>query len=95
MRIRVYVFVLVMVLAACGLMAQDATPAPALTEVQRLKVQNLAQRMEIAQLRLQQAQRDFDAAREELAALVRSMQVEGYVLDLSTLTYRKQETTKK
>lgn len=75
-------------------LAQDAQ-APTLTEVQRLKVQTLAQRMEIAQLRAQQAQRDFDDARAQLATLLQSLQVEGYVLDLSTLTYRKQETTQK
>jgi hypothetical protein len=62
---------------------------PALTEVSRLQLQNLAQRIELAQLRAQAAQRDFDTARDELGKLVVSLKVDGYTLDLQTLTYTK------
>lgn len=67
---------------------ERATPLPVLTDVQRLKIQNLSLRLELAQLKAQAAQRDFDAARVEITALVASFQVEGYTLDLATLTYR-------
>lgn len=69
---------------------------PALTEVQKLQVQNLAQSIEIAQLRAQQAQRDFDTARAELGKLIQSLQRDGYTLDLTKLEYTKaQEPIKK
>ncbi|HXG72908.1 MAG TPA: hypothetical protein VNJ04_20115 [Gemmatimonadaceae bacterium] len=65
---------------------------PTLTEVQRLQVQTLAQSIEIAQLRAQQAQRDFAQAREQLTTLVQSLQVPGFDLDLQTMTYTKKPT---
>lgn len=64
---------------------------PALTDVQKLTIQNLALSIEIAQLRSQQAQRDFDAAREQLGKLIQSLQVEGFTLDLSKLEYTKKQ----
>jgi len=72
-----------------------APAAPALTDVQKLTVQNLAQQIEIAQLRAQQAQRDFDQAREQLGKLLQSLQVDGYDLDLRALTYSKKPEPKK
>lgn len=62
--------------------------SPALTDVQKLQIQNVAQRMEIAQLRAQQAQRDFESARAEAEKLIASLQVQGYTLDLQTMTYQ-------
>lgn len=58
--------------------------APALTEIQKLQIQNAAQKLEIAQLR-------FKAAQEELMGLLSKVSVPGYELDLATLTYRKKE----
>lgn len=78
--------VLVLVLAA-GATAQ--TPAPALTDTQKLQLQTVAQRIEIAQLKARIAEQEFTAARGELARMVESLQVEGYTLDLQTLTYAK------
>jgi hypothetical protein len=71
------------------LLAQLPAPQPELKELERLKLQNLAQRIELAQLRAQAAQREFDAAREELSKLVLSLKIDGYSLDLQTLTYVK------
>jgi hypothetical protein len=62
---------------------------PALTELHKLTLQNLAQRIELAQLRAQVAQVEFDKARTEIAALVQSLQVPGYELDLQAMTYTK------
>ena len=45
--------------------------------------------IELAQLRAQAAQREFDGARDELQKLVVSLKVEGYTLDLQSLTYTK------
>jgi hypothetical protein len=77
--------------AALVLCAGQAA-APTLTEIQRLQIQNLSQKLEIAQLRAQAAQRDFDAAREQLTALLQTLTVDGYDLDVSTLTYRPKPT---
>lgn len=68
---------------------------PALTEVQRLTIQNLSQQLEIAQLKAQAAQRDFDAARASIATLVKNLQVPGYTLDLNTLSYSPIPTEEK
>lgn len=74
------------------LLASQAAPAaPALSEVQRLKFQTIAQRIEIAQLKAQAAQAEFEKARADLAKLVDESKVDGYTLDLTTLTYVKKE----
>jgi hypothetical protein len=89
-RQHVIVAVVCLVIAVTGIaLAQQPAPvsAPTLTDVQKLQIQNLAQRMEIAQLRAQQAQQDYDAARKDAAALVQTLQVPGYTLDLQTLNY--------
>jgi folylpolyglutamate synthase/dihydropteroate synthase len=62
--------------------------APALTTEQKQALQILSQRLELAQLHAQAAQRDFDDARKEIATLVQSLQRDGYELDLNTLGYR-------
>lgn len=61
---------------------------PTLTQVQRLELVSALQQIEIAQLRAQMAQRDFDAAKDRLRGLVESAKHPGYVLDLQTLEYR-------
>lgn len=61
---------------------------PVVTELQRLQVETLTQKIELAQLRAQAAQRDFDDARLKLTALLKTLEVEGYDLDVATLTYR-------
>lgn len=63
--------------------------APALTLEQKQAVQILAQRIELAQLRAQAAQTEFEKARAEVAQLVQSLQKDGYDLDLQTMTYTK------
>ena len=82
-------------ISAIGTTAQDE--APRLTDTQRLTFQTLSQQIEIAQLRAQLAQRDFDAARDAIGKLVLSLRIDGYTLDLATLTYRPnpQETKDK
>lgn len=61
--------------------------APTLTEVQQLKLRASLQTVEIAQLRLQLAQQDFDRARLDTQELLRTLQQPGYRLDLNKLTY--------
>lgn len=69
-----------------SLLAQEA--APALTEAQRLQITNISQALELAQLRAQLAQRDFDQARERLRVLLLQLERPGYVFDVQTMTYR-------
>lgn len=78
-------------LMACASFAQTPTPptTPTLTEVQRLQLQTVSQRIELAQLRAQAAQVEYDKARNDLQALLKSLQKDGYTLDLQTLTYTK------
>lgn len=66
--------------------APSATPT--LTEVERLRLMTHAQQLEIAQLRLQQAARDFEQARAAWTAQVEAVQRDGYTLDLETMTYQ-------
>jgi hypothetical protein len=76
--------------AATVLAQEKPTPTkvePALTEVQRLQVQNVLLRIELAQRTIQQAQADFEKARTDATALMQGLQVPGYTLDLQTLTY--------
>lgn len=65
--------------------------APTLTEVQQLKVQVALQRMEIAQQKVQLAQQELNEAQTNAQALLRTLIVDGYDLDLSTLTYVAKE----
>ena len=60
---------------------------PVLTEVERLQLQNKFQQMQIAELELQRA-------RSELLVLVKSLEKEGYDINLQTLTYIKKEVSK-
>lgn len=62
--------------------------APVLTETDRLRIIALSQAMEIAQLKAQAAQRDYDQARDRMRAFLKSVEQPGYLLDLSTLTYQ-------
>lgn len=66
----------------------SAAEAPTLTELQRLQVLTLVQRLQIAELRAQAAQREWEATRAELLAVSQRLSVDGYELDLATQTYR-------
>jgi hypothetical protein len=77
----------VMLLLLMKPLASEPTP-PTLTEAQALKIKLLVSQLENAQLRAQAAQRDFDAARDELMKLTQSVAVPGYDFDVSTLTYK-------
>ena len=71
-------------------------PPPVLAEIDRLQFQVFLQQMELAQFRSQQAQRDFDKARDAIATLVQARQLPGYDLDLQTFAYvKKPEAPKK
>lgn len=69
-------------------------PSPVLSREQKLEIQNLIQKLEIAQLKAQAAQRDFEAAKEELSRITMSLRKEGWELNLETLEYRKAELKK-
>lgn len=70
------------------LTAASAAEAPTLSETDRLRVVVAVQAVEIAQLHLTAAQRELADARQRVDALLASLKREGYLLDLSTLTYR-------
>jgi len=83
------------IVLVAALAQSPPAPPPELSEVNRLKLQNLTQRLELAQLRAQAAQREFDGARDEIGKLVLTLKVEGYTLDLQTLAYTKDPPTAK
>lgn len=78
----------VVLVSALGAAAAAIDERPTLTETQKLQIANIAQAIEIAQLKAQMAQRDFDQAREQLRTLVQQLDRPGFVLDLPTLSYR-------
>jgi hypothetical protein len=65
-----------------------APAAPTLSDVDRLKLQNLALAMEVAKLRAEAAQRDYDQARDAARVLLQQLERPGFTFDPSTLTYR-------
>ncbi len=67
------------------------TQAPTLTELERLRMTNALLVTELAKLRSEQARRDYEQAVEDARALVRTLQRDGFTLDLQTLTYRPVE----
>ena len=67
------------------------TQAPTLTEVDRLRMTNALLVTELAKLRSEQARREYEQAVEDARALVRTLQRDGFTLDLQTLTYRPVE----
>lgn len=85
---------LVLAVTLCLLLASPLvgqTQAPTLTELERLKVTNALLVTELAKLRSEQARRDYEQAVEDARALVRTLQRDGFTLDLQTLTYRPVE----
>jgi hypothetical protein len=70
--------------------AQEASSPPTVSELQRLQLVTVTQRLEIAQLKAQAVQREFDDARKELVTLKADLESKapGFVLDLQTLTFR-------
>ena len=70
------------------------TQAPTLTELDKLRMTNALLVTELAKLRSEQARRDYEQAVEDARALVRSLQRDGFTLDLQTLTYRPVEAGK-
>ena len=76
--------------------AMEKLTTPVLGDLQKLQIQVLVQKIEIAQLRAQAAQEAFERAREEITKLVQSLQVPGYDLSLERLEYvKKPELPKK
>jgi len=87
----------ILVLALCLLVASPLvgqTQAPTLTELERLRMTNALLVTELAKLRSDQARRDYEQAVEDARALVRTLQRDGFTLDLQTLTYRPVEAGK-
>ena len=85
-------------LLACALLLAapvlGQSGAPTVPELDQLKIRVQVQAIEIAQLKAQAAQRDFDAAREALRVLVAGLDRPGYTLDLQTLSYQPIEGRK-
>ncbi len=84
----------VLAVTLCLLLASPLvgqTQAPTLTEVDRLRMTNALLVTELAKLRSEQARREYEQAVEDARALVRTLQRDGFTLDLQTLTYRPVE----
>ena len=88
---RVLTVLLVCVACAAFVKAADA---PTLTELERLRMTNALLVTELAKLRSEQARREYEQAVEDARALVRTLQRDGFTLDLQTLTYRPVEAGK-
>ena len=87
----------ILVLTLCLLVASPLvgqTQAPTLTELERLRMTNALLVTELAKLRSEQARREYEQAVEDARALVRTLQRDGFTLDLQTLTYRPVEAGK-
>jgi hypothetical protein len=69
------------------LLTQAPSKEPVLSEVNRLQLQNHLQRLEISQLKAQAALRDFEVAKTDLSRLMEKLKVDGYNLDVTTMTY--------
>lgn len=69
--------------------ATAAVQAPALTKENKLELENLRQRLEIAQLKAQAAQVEFDTAKVQLQQLLGTLTKPGYRLDLEKMEYVK------
>lgn len=68
--------------------AATAAPAvPELTNEQKLTVTNYVQRIQLAQLRIQALQAEFETARKDATAFVQSLDRECFDLDLDKLVY--------
>lgn len=84
----------ILALTLCLLLASPLvgqTTAPTLTELDRLRMTNALLVTELAKLRSEQARRDYERAVEDARTLVRTLQRDGFTLDLQTLTYRPVE----
>lgn len=75
------------VLIVPALTAQGAPTTPTLTDVQKLQIQALLQARVISELKAELAKKDYDAATNALVQLARALQIEGFTLDLNTLTF--------
>jgi len=87
----------VLAVTLCLLLASPLvgqTQAPTLTELERLRMTNALLVTELAKLRSEQARRHYEQAVEDARALVRTLQRDGFTLDLQTLTYRPVEAGK-
>lgn len=80
-----------LLLVCVAVPALGQSSAPTVSELDQLRIRVQVQAIEIAQLRAQAAQRDFDQAREQLRVLVAGLERPGYTLDMQTLTYRPVE----
>ncbi len=95
---RALAVLLTLLSLAAPVRAQEATPAPdttpTLSDIQKLQLQTLIQQLEIAQLKAQLAQAEFekakgafDRANVEASALVKSLRQPGFALDLQRMEY--------
>lgn len=73
---------------------QPPSDQPVLSEVNRLKLQVISQKIELAQLKAQAAQREFDDARTELSSVLKSLEVPGWTFDIQTLSYKRRDPPK-
>lgn len=89
--VHVLIVLAALVFAAYVVHATQAelSKPPAITETQKLQIQNVLQRIQIAQLQSQAAQAEFERARADAEALFKSLSVPGYDLNLQTYQYQK------
>lgn len=76
-----------LILVALVTSSAFSAEAPMLSDISRLQLKVTVQRIEIAQLRAQAAQAEFDRAREDLTRLLASVAKDGYDVDLQRFEY--------
>lgn len=69
------------------LLPSTAPSLPTLTDIQKLTVQNAVLLLEVARLRAENAIKEFETARTAMATVTKDLEVEGYELNLQTLSY--------
>ena len=77
-----------MIAATILSLTQAPVSAPALTELQQVKLEAALLKMEVASYKFLQAERERDAAIDALQRMLAELQRDGYELDVQTMRYR-------
>ncbi len=72
-------------------LALGAVEAPALSDLRHAQAETLSARYDAADAKLKAAQAEMERVKQDVQRFLEATKVEGYTLDLNTLTYAKAE----
>lgn len=78
---------IVIAIALVSLLSGQGRMVPTLTEVQKLKITNSLQAVDIAHMKKQEAERKYEESIENLKSLLDSLHKAGYELDTLSMQY--------